>query len=494
MKNYSSAHFKILFIVLLLTSCVAKNSKEDIPSIVHRAVEDNSSVYYGNFSAYPKDLRLFPIGVFDSGTGGLTVMETMITCDQYNNETGEAGTDGIKDFQGENFYYLGDHSNMPYGNYAAENKSDYLRELIIKDVLFLMGRRYYKLDDRATPTGEKLPVKILVIACNTATAYGLKDIETFLNLTGTGVKVVGVINAGVKATFNTLPLEGDYAVGVLATPGTIASNAYERTIHQMKEELGYGGEIVVVNQAGRGFAESVDGEKDFVNPVLTEVREGYRGPEIGETNDDIRLDMLDIYNFDNTPSALLLKRDRNGIEEIQLNSAANYARFHLVSLINKYKESGNTLPLKSIILGCTHYPYLLDTLVKVVDEMRNFEQDGIFPYREVIAEDLEFIDPALFTAMECYQLLNKESILAKREQDISLDPFISIPAYNLDPSYLDSDGSLTYEFKYGRECGTEEITNIVVPFSRDNIAPEVLLNLERLIPNTYNLIKKRIDK
>ena len=73
-----------------------------------------------------------PIGVFDSGLGGLTVLERLLDVDQVNNATGLYGPDGVPDLARERFVYLGDQANMPYGDYAAEGKSDYLRELILK--------------------------------------------------------------------------------------------------------------------------------------------------------------------------------------------------------------------------------------------------------------------------------------------------------------------------------------------------------------------------
>ena len=84
-----------------------------------------------------------PIGVFDSGLGGLTVLERLLDVDQVNNATGLYGPDGVPDLARERFVYLGDQANMPYGDYAAEGKSDYLRELILKDAQFLLSTNFY---------------------------------------------------------------------------------------------------------------------------------------------------------------------------------------------------------------------------------------------------------------------------------------------------------------------------------------------------------------
>ena len=77
--------------------------------------------------------RGMPIGMFDSGTGGLTVMEAFLTMDSFNNVTGEEIPDGVPDFAGEDFVYLADQANMPYGVYSSVGKTEYLKELIIKN-------------------------------------------------------------------------------------------------------------------------------------------------------------------------------------------------------------------------------------------------------------------------------------------------------------------------------------------------------------------------
>ena len=68
--------------------------------------------------------KQLPIGVFDSGTGGLTILQAILTLDAFNNKTDEVGGDRIPDFFNEAFQYLGDHANMPYGNYAVANKAN----------------------------------------------------------------------------------------------------------------------------------------------------------------------------------------------------------------------------------------------------------------------------------------------------------------------------------------------------------------------------------
>ena len=76
---------------------------------------------------------------------------------------------------------------------------DFLRELIIKDSIFLLGRRYWASRDAADPSFDKPPVKAIVIACNTATAYGLEDLRAALKRWELPVLTVGVVEAGASA-------------------------------------------------------------------------------------------------------------------------------------------------------------------------------------------------------------------------------------------------------------------------------------------------------
>ncbi|MDR2653586.1 MAG: aspartate/glutamate racemase family protein [Prevotellaceae bacterium] len=466
--------------VLLSSSCNSKKAEtSDVIPIISKILSDTTSRFYTDFSKYPKERKPLAIGIFDSGTGGLTVLEKFIVCDEYDNLTGEMKSDGIPDFVNENFNYLGDIANMPYGNYSQENKTEYLRELIIKDALFLLKEKQSK---------------IIVVACNTATAYGLEDISALLEKSGADIHVIGVINAGVNATLLPLDRNDDYAIGVLATAGTIASNAYEKTILKTKETLGFKGNIIVVNQAGAGFAESVDGEKDYTDNSLTAMCDNYRGPKCGEEENNIKAALMDVYNFDTTNGALFTKQIGDSLLNVQLNSSDNYARFHLVSLIEKYRLSGNTIPIKRIILGCTHYPYLLNTLNKVISELRNYTKNGEYIYKNLIADDFEFIDPALFTAKECYEALKNDEQLSQQSTKGKVYAYISVPSPDLATDKLNEDGSLSYDFKYGRNPDTEDITTIVVPFSSKHVNNDVIQRLEKLVPYSYSLIKETMDE
>ena len=463
--------------------------------IIDKALNDTNSVFYANFNGFPLEMSKLPIGVFDSGTGGLTVLEVLLSIDEFDNITGASGADGIPDFQGENFTYFADLANMPYGMYSSENKVNFFKELVVKDALFLLGNKFFNNKFDIDESGTKEPAKILVIACNTATAYGLNEVDTLLKGSNTGVKVVGVINAGVSALIN--EMEKDHkdsiAVGVLATIGTIASNAYENEIKRAVKEVAYPGFVKVINQSGAGFAEAVDEEKEYVDVNQKAIRSSYRGPVLGINSDNIKPVLLPVYNFDYTGNNMLYKKGNNGISDIQLNSSGNYARFHLVSLLEKHRNSGAQVPLKYVILGCTHYPFLLDTLNNVIAELREYNSGGVYIYKNLIDENFSFIDPAVYTAKECYKILREDNNLALRIQDGKVDIYQSIPALGLTSEQLDGEYSLSYDFKYGRNEGTEDLTTVQVPFSRSYVNNDVIERIKRMLPSTYSKIYNKID-
>lgn len=482
----------LLSLLILPAACQKQVIPVDNMAVVNKALFDTASNFYVEFDQYPDQMRNLPIGVFDSGTGGLTVLDKLICLDAFDNITGAEGRDSILDFAGEHFIYLADQANMPYGNYDAEGNSEYLRELALKDALFLLDDDYFTNAIEEQPTGRKPRAKILVVACNTATAYGLDLIRSMLDQSGTGVKVIGVINAGVSATLDELNLKGNeapFAIGVLATPGTIASGAYERTLRQELANRNITTQVDIVNQSGYGFAEAVDSDPDYVNPLLFAPRSSYRGPALGESDGSIRQELLKAYNFDFTENKMLARRSPGGgYASLQLNSAENYARFNMVSLLERHRQSGKGTPIRAIILGCTHYPFYLETLNETLAELKEYREDGRYPYRDLIADEITFIDPAVYTAIECYQTLRKDGNLAYRITPTKVDAYISVPSSLLEDSCLTPEGLLTYDFKYGRKTGTEDQTTKQVPFSLSNLDQNNLKRIEELLPSTYALI------
>ena len=158
----------------------------------------------------------------------------------------------------------------------------------------------------------------------------------------------------------------------------------------------------------------------------------------------------------------------------------------------EYLEPIRQAQVDTLILGCTHYPYHLEVLQETVEFLRNYKRDGVYIYRNVIAADFKFIDPAQYTAMECYTLLRESGELAYRVEKGALYPYISIPAYGLPVENVDKNGDLTYDFKYGREVGTEDVTTKVVPFSSRYIDQSTIDRMARLVPESYEMFKERL--
>jgi glutamate racemase len=141
-------------------------------------------------SPLSSDPRARPIGVFDSGVGGLTVLHELLVR-----------------LPREDFLYLGDTERFPYGERSPEELARFSSE-IAEELL----RRHAKL---------------LVIACNSATAAALPILERRMMDTTLGVEVLGVVRPeslrAVAATHNG-------RIGLLATPTTVASYSYQRAV------------------------------------------------------------------------------------------------------------------------------------------------------------------------------------------------------------------------------------------------------------------------
>ena len=329
--------FIIAFLIVSSISSYGQHVLQD--SILN----NNTSFYYIDVKNYPNAERSLPIGIFDSGIGGLTVLDAIVNYDKNNNETLKPGEDGIIDFDKEQFIYLADQANMPYGNYSAENKDGLLREHIIKDVQFMLGNTYYESEDAIVPTKNKSLIKALVIACNTATAYGKESIEAFLKDAGLNIKVIGVIDAGVRGALEHLEKEEHATIGVMATVGTVTSKGYVDTLHKQLKHLGYTGEVEVFQQGGLGIAEAVDEDSAYFDITLSAPRDSYKGPSI-QGNTTIDKTLMEIYNFDFSNNRMLCDtQNTDKCQVLQINDAENYVRFHVVSLLENIRISKSNI-------------------------------------------------------------------------------------------------------------------------------------------------------
>lgn len=174
--------------------------------------------------------RESPIGVFDSGFGGLTVARSLIDL-----------------LPEENLVYLGDTGRYPYGPREPEEVRGYAVEL----AAYLVG---------------EVGCKVLVVACNTAASVALAEIADL-----SPVPVVGVIEPGMRAAMQATRRG---RVGIIGTVGTIRSGAYQRLAAEMAPE------VELVCAACPGLVEFVErGETEseqvhvLVERLLAPVRE-----------------------------------------------------------------------------------------------------------------------------------------------------------------------------------------------------------------------------
>lgn len=133
-----------------------------------------------------------PIGVFDSGVGGLTVAREI-----------------MRNLPMEKIIYFGDTARLPYGSKSKETILRYSRQI----VSFLMDNG----------------VKAIVIACNTASALALEELEKEID-----IPIIGVVKPGARVAARETRAN---RVGVIATEATINSQLYPELIHKINPEI-----------------------------------------------------------------------------------------------------------------------------------------------------------------------------------------------------------------------------------------------------------------
>jgi len=176
------------------------------------------------------ELRNQPIGVFDSGMGGLTVMRAL-----------------VERLPNESFVYLGDTARLPYGSKSA----DTVRRYAVQCAHALMQHR----------------IKLLVVACNTASATALPALADVLR----PVPVLGVIEPGADAAVKAAP---SGRIAVIATEGTVNGGAYQRAIHERNPSA------VVTQQACPLFVALAE-EGLTEGPIVELAAKRYLDPVLG---------------------------------------------------------------------------------------------------------------------------------------------------------------------------------------------------------------------
>lgn len=235
-----------------------------------------------------------PIGVFDSGIGGLTVVKELMNI-----------------LPNESIVYFGDTARVPYGTKSEKT----IKEYSIHNTKFLLSQK----------------VKAIVIACNTSSAVALDEIQSL-----TDIPVIGVIKPGAKAATQ---ITKNRRVAVIGTTATILSKAYVKEIKAIDPT------IEVYSKACPLFV-----------PI---VEEGWSNHKIAEL------------------------------------AAEEY-------LSELKKKSIDTL-----VLGCTHYPLLKNTIQKVV------------------GENVVLVDSGVETARVVRQILESENLLNQSKLKPNYKFFVS---------------------------------------------------------------------
>ena len=163
--------------------------------------------------------RSLPIAMFDSGVGGLTVLHECLVS-----------------LPTEDFLYLGDSAHFPYGTKGHAE----LRTLVERNTEYLLERG----------------IKLLIVACNSATSAGAEAAREIAS--AHGVEVVTVIEPEAEIA---AAITGTGRVGVLATPATIEGGAYHRALERQGRELEVtevaAPDLAPIIQSGFPFDESV---------------------------------------------------------------------------------------------------------------------------------------------------------------------------------------------------------------------------------------------
>ena len=420
-------HIMILSILIIIILSCGQNTElvKNKFKIISEIESDRNSPFYIDLEKYTKKRKNLPIGVFDSGTGGLAVLNSILELDLFDNKTKKNGADGISDFFSERFTYLADEANMPYGKYGGEGKADFLRELIIKDVRFLLDKDYYQSPEDTIAGKSKDPVKVIVIACNTATAFGLETLRKALKEWDLDIAVIGIVEAGAKSAIAKLTdNDKNRTIGVLATEGTCATDGYKRSIHIKYKDRFNNDDIGVIQQAGIGLASAIDGDQNYILPHAAKVRDknSYYGPAISNLKYPIKIELLKAYNFDVGNSLLTKKNSAGKISEIQLNSVNNYIKYCVTHLIDTASKKYPDRIIDSVILGCTHYPFFDKQIRKHLLFLKQIKPE----YNKIIPDDILLIDPSKALAVELYKYLKTNDLMGKNNNKNS-EFYISVP-------------------------------------------------------------------
>ena len=178
-----------------------------------------------------------PIGVFDSGVGGLTVAREI-----------------MRQLPNERIVYFGDTARVPYGNKSRETVMKYSRQIV----------NFLKTQE----------VKAIVVACNTASAYALDELEQEVD-----IPIIGVVRPGARAAIEATK---NGRIGVIATEATISSGIYNRYIEENDNH------VRIMGKACPLFVSLVE-EGLWEDPVTDEIARRYLAELIDSDIDTLLL-------------------------------------------------------------------------------------------------------------------------------------------------------------------------------------------------------------
>ena len=224
-------------------------------------------------------LKDAPIGVFDSGVGGLTVVREI-----------------IRQLPSENIIYFGDTARVPYGSKSQKTIIEFTRQII----------HFLKTKE----------VKAIVIACNTASAFALDAVRPEVD-----VPIIDVVRPGAYVAAHTT-VNG--RIGVLGTEGTVNSGIYTKVLHEHDTGL------AVIGKACPLFV-----------PLVEE----------GRLNDPVT-----------------------------------------VEIASRYLQQMKGMDIDTLILGCTHYPLIRNTIGKIM------------------GNGVTLVNPAYETAISLRRMLQEKGI------------------------------------------------------------------------------------
>ena len=250
-----------------------------------------------------KNLQDKPIGVFDSGIGGLTVVRSI-----------------MKHLPHENIVYFGDTARVPYGPKSAE----VVRQYAAQDTKFLAEKG----------------VKMIVVACNTVSSVALEIVQK-----NSRVPVIGVIDPGACAA---VKVTRNKRIGVIGTVGTIRSDAYTNSIRQADPS------VVVISQPCPLFVPLA--EEGWIDHKATElIAREYLFP--------LKLERIDTLVLGCTHYPLLAKVIENVFEgKAVLVDSAEATALEVMRLLDEHNLRNSSTMKANIQFFVSDIPYKFEEI------------------------------------------------------------------------------------------------------------------------------------